>query len=78
MEVITGMAKKEIGKLTKEDMVVVWGGANNIAKNESDNGLTYISNFVKQRRHMNIVTVSAPNRHNLLATPCVNGEVTGI
>jgi hypothetical protein len=38
MEVITDMAKKEITTLTKEDMVIIWGGANDIAKNEANNG----------------------------------------
>ena len=46
-------------------MVVIWGGANKIAKNESEKGLVYVSNFVKQRKHTNVITVSAPMRHDL-------------
>jgi hypothetical protein len=37
--------------------MVVWGGANNIAKNESEKGIALISNFVKQRKHTNILIV---------------------
>jgi hypothetical protein len=57
-------------------MVVVWEGANNIAKNESEKGLVHISNFVKQRKHTSVIIVSAPQRHDLSTTSCVNSEVT--
>jgi len=57
-------------------VVVVWGGANNVAKNEPEEGLVHISNFVKQRKHTNIIKVSAPKRHDLSTTSCVNSEVT--
>jgi hypothetical protein len=36
----------------------------------------HIANFVKQRKHTNIIAVSAPNRHDLSTTSCVNSEVT--
>jgi hypothetical protein len=32
LEEITNLARKEIDELTKKDMVVIWGGANDIAK----------------------------------------------
>ena len=73
---ITNIARKEIDELTKKDMVVVWGGANNITKNESGKGLVHISDFVKQRKLTNIIIVGAPKRHNLSPTSCVNSEVT--
>ena len=75
LEEITYMARKEIDELTKKDMVVVWGGANNIAKNESEKDLEYLSNFVKQRMNTNIILVGAPQRHDLLTESCVNEEV---
>jgi hypothetical protein len=76
LEVITDTARKEIDGLTKEDVVVVLGGTNNIAKNESEKGIVLISNFVKQRKHTNILIVNAPQRYDLAATSCVNNEVT--
>jgi hypothetical protein len=75
LEVITDIARKEIDGLTKEDVVVIWGDANNIAKNESGKGLVHISKFIKQRNHTNIIVVSAPKRHDLLTRSCVNSEV---
>jgi hypothetical protein len=32
LEVITNMTKKEISTLTKEGMIVIWGGTNDIEK----------------------------------------------
>ena len=57
-------------------MVVIWGGANNIAKNESEKGLVHISNFVRQRKHTNVIIVGAPKQHDLSTTSCVNSEMT--
>jgi hypothetical protein len=74
MEVITDMAKKEITTLTKEDMVVIWGGANDIAKMKQIT-VSHITNFVNLRKHMNILIVGAPARFDLLSTSCVNEEV---
>ena len=69
------MARKETDELTKKDMVVVWGGANNIAKNESGKGLAYLSNFVKWRMNTNVILVGVPQRHDVLTESCVNEEV---
>jgi hypothetical protein len=76
LEEITNIARKETDGFTKKDMAVVWGGANNVAKNEPEKGLVDISNFVKQRKHTNIIKVSAPKRYDLSTTSCVNSEVT--
>jgi hypothetical protein len=51
------------------------GGANNIAKNEANNCLTHISNFVKLRKHTNVLIMDAPTRFDLPTTSCVNKEV---
>jgi hypothetical protein len=51
LEVITDLAKKEITTLMKEDMIVIWDGTNDIAKNETNNALTHITNFVNLRKH---------------------------
>jgi hypothetical protein len=74
-ESITNMAKKEIAPLTRDDVVVVWGGTNNISKNESSKGLTHISSFVQNRGHTNIVIMSVPHRHDLGTASCINNEV---
>jgi hypothetical protein len=50
MEVITNVAKQESTTLTKKDIVVIWGGSNDIARNEVNSGLSHIINFVKLRK----------------------------
>jgi hypothetical protein len=75
MKVITDMPNQECTTLTKEDMVVIWGGANDIAKNETNIGLTHITNFVKLRKHTNVLLMGVPTRFDLSPTSCVNSEV---
>jgi hypothetical protein len=75
MEVITNVAKQESTTLTKKDMVVIWGGSNDIAKNEVNSSLSHIINFVKLRKNTNILLVDAPTRFDLSPESCVNREV---
>ena len=75
MKVIMELANQEITTLTKKDMVVVWGGANDIARNEANNALTHIIKSVKSRKHRNMLLVCVPTRFDLLSTSCVNKEV---
>jgi lysophospholipase L1-like esterase len=77
LEVITEMATKEISKLTKKDVVVVWGGTHDIGKNMTKKGLEHLVKFVKQNSHTNIVIMKAPHRHDLSDLSCVNNEVKG-
>jgi hypothetical protein len=44
-EAISHLASKEITKLSKDDVVVVWGGTNDISRNESSIGLKHIRNL---------------------------------
>jgi hypothetical protein len=67
-------SKQKTDKLMTED-VVVWGGANDIRKHTSTDGLTHISNFVEHRRHTNTVIMNAPHRYDLVHLSCVNSEV---
>ena len=75
MKVITELTNQEITTLTKKDMVEVWGGANDIARNEANSAVTHIINSVKFRKHTNVLLVSVPTRFDLITTSCVNKEV---
>jgi hypothetical protein len=75
---ITNTGKKEIATVTRDDVIVVWGGTNDIGKNESAKGLSHISSFVKNRGHTNIVIMNAPTDmigHDVDTTSCINNEV---
>jgi hypothetical protein len=75
LEVITNMANKEIDRLTREYVVVVWGGANYIRKNASNDGFKHTSNFVEHRRLTNIVIMNAPHRYYLVTSSCVKSKM---
>ena len=75
MEEITTVAKQDITALTKKDMIRVWGGANDIARNEANKALTHITNYVESRKHTNVLIVSVPTRFDLISTSCANKEV---
>jgi len=51
-EVIVNTSTKNIGKLTKKDVVVVWGGTRDVGRNETEKGLHQIKNFVENHRQI--------------------------
>lgn len=72
---ITKLARKEIAGFSKEDMVIIWGGSNDVNRNKSMKGLMNLNEFVDLRKNTNIMIVQIPHRHDLLATSCINKEV---
>ena len=64
-----------IKQLTKEDVVVIWGGSNDIAKNNASTGMKYLLDLVINANHTNIILMSAPHRFDLMETSCVNLEI---
>jgi hypothetical protein len=72
MSVIADTVEEEIIKLKSDDVVVVWGGSNDILKNNSKEALC---NFVEKRQKVNIVVMTAPPRYDLIPSSCVNNEV---
>jgi hypothetical protein len=64
---ITNTVKKEIATLTRDDVIVVLGGTNDIDK-INHLRVSHISSFVKNRGH-------APHRDDLDETCCINSEV---
>jgi hypothetical protein len=75
LETITQLAKEEIDKLNNDDVIIISRGVNDINKNESTIGLRYIWNFVVNRKHTNILLMTAPHRHDLPSHSCINKEV---
>jgi hypothetical protein len=73
-QVITNTANKEIDKLMRKDIVVVWGGSNVIGTNASTDSLRHISNCVKNRRYT-IMIMNTSQRYDLITLSCVNSEV---
>jgi hypothetical protein len=72
MNEITKTAKEEIKTLKCDDVVVVWGGANDISRNNMKEALKYVSKFVNENKGINIVLINSPHRHDLTLSSCVN------
>ena len=72
---IIGLASREISQLQRDDFVIIFGGANDINKNESKIGLHNIRKIALQNKYTNIITISPPHRHDLQASSCINGEI---
>jgi hypothetical protein len=53
-------------QLTKKDVVVLWGGSNDIARNNSIVGLKHILEFLINANHTNVILLTAPHRHDLI------------
>jgi len=72
---ITALAHEEILNLTSDDAVVIWGGSNDVNRNETSLGLKHLKNLTNHRSNTNILALAAPHRHDLQETSCMNNEV---
>jgi 1-aminocyclopropane-1-carboxylate deaminase/D-cysteine desulfhydrase-like pyridoxal-dependent ACC family enzyme len=61
MKVIVSSAKEEIGKLNREDVVIVWWGSNDIGKRNYQEALRHLCKFVDQNQNVNVIVMSAPH-----------------
>ena len=73
-EAITLLDEKEIRSLNK-DVLVFCEGANDINKNETNMGLQCSWNFVLNRKHTNVLAMTAPHRHHLHESSCTDTEI---
>jgi hypothetical protein len=48
MEAIVNAARDKIKDMNKKDVVVIWGGANDISKNNSKDALNGVCKFVRE------------------------------
>jgi hypothetical protein len=65
MNEITKTAKEEINSLTSVDLVVIWGGANDVSKNNMKKALKSVLEFVNENKVLNTVLINTPHRHDL-------------
>jgi hypothetical protein len=72
---LTVSGNSDIAELTDKDMLVLCGGANDVNKNNTSEGLKYINKFVQVNKHTNIILTSVPHRYDLPEWSCVNYEV---
>ena len=72
---ITSSAKTDIQHLSKQDVVVVWGGSKDVGKNETKKGINCIQRFIKMNSHANFILMEVPHRYDMEQISCVNKEV---
>jgi len=75
LQMIVNAPMESLGKLTKKDVIVVWGGMRDVGRNKSGNGLRQIRNCVENLKQTNVIVMSVPHRHDLAPNSCVNQEV---
>ena len=75
MNAIMDTAGEIVRSLTSDDVIIVWGGSNDIRRNNSKDALKNVYEFVNRNTESNIVLINAPQRHDLIQESCVNTEV---
>jgi hypothetical protein len=61
--------------LIQNEEVILWGGSNYVAKNETMNGLTHLRKFINTKKNTFFILLTAPHRYNLMNFSCVNEEI---
>jgi hypothetical protein len=61
--------------LHRDDFVIVFGGANDVNKNETNTGLQHLKKFAQRHNHTSVLISKALHRHDLQDTSCINEEV---
>jgi hypothetical protein len=73
-KVISTTANEERKSLKSEDLLVIWGGTNNISKTNVREAVSNVSDLAQESKNTNIVLINAPHRHDLIPESCVNKE----
>jgi len=61
--------------MTKQDVCIIWGSTQDVAKNKSKWGLRRLMNFAGKHRNTNIILMDVPHGHDLEMKSCVNKEI---
>jgi hypothetical protein len=56
-------------------VVIVWGGFNDISKNNIKVAINQLCKYFEEKKKVNLVIMKAPLRHDLMPSSCVNNEV---
>jgi lysophospholipase L1-like esterase len=67
--------ERECSMLGPQDHVVIMGGANDIAKNETKNCINTLKRTLSALTSTNVVVLIIPTRHDLITESIVNKEI---
>jgi lysophospholipase L1-like esterase len=71
---IVAQTNKNYRHLTKKDVIVLFGGSNDVYRNNSKTALLQIAKFCEEINR-NIIVFDIPHRYDLMGISCVNKEV---
>ena len=74
-DILTKTAMNINKNLTKNDILLLWSGGNDVAKNDTMKAFRCLVDFAKNSSHTNVILASVPHRHDLMSSSCVNEEV---
>jgi len=74
-DILVNSANSDIMSLSKSDVLIFCGGANDVRKNISIKVLQHVMNLIKSNNHTNIILVTVPRRYDLMQSSCVNSEI---
>jgi len=72
---ITNSINLKTENLTKKDVVIICSGTRDVAKNEANDGLRTLSEFVKLTLNTNVIVMCVPHCFDLQPSLCVSKEV---
>jgi hypothetical protein len=75
LNIITRTGILEVKTLVKNDVFIVYGGALDVARDNTARWLLSIQQFIQKCAHTNVLILNAPVRFDLSATSCVHKEV---
>jgi adenosyl cobinamide kinase/adenosyl cobinamide phosphate guanylyltransferase len=63
---IVQLCEQEVNSLTRDDMVILRGGLNDVAKNETMNGFRHLRKFINRKKNTNFILITVPHRYDLM------------
>jgi hypothetical protein len=68
--------KEDIGKLSHDDLIVIFCGSNNYELNKFSMVMRNISNFLQSNKHTNTAVMNGSFRYDLPSTTSVNNTIS--
>ena len=65
MEEILGSSSESVKSLSKNDVLIVWGGSNNISRDNTKEAINQLCKFIEEKATVNLVIMKVPFRHDL-------------
>ena len=78
LDILTRTATNINKNLTKNNFLILWSGANDVAKNNTMKAFRFLVDFATNSSDTNVILASVPHRHDLMSSSCVNEEVKSI